>query len=85
METLKSQTAPGVPNEVNKGNFSADHTDEGALGTVVCFAYSIPYTYSDLLWDLEQSKEFLLAHESDILNSKKKASSPLKNNLQQKS
>ena len=41
---------------------------EGALGNVLCFAYALPYTYSDLMTDLENSKKFLLANGGMIVN-----------------
>lgn len=41
---------------------------EGALGNVLCFAYALPYTYSDLMTDLENSKKFLLSNGGMIVN-----------------
>ena len=41
---------------------------EGAPGTVLCFAYALPYTYSDLISDLENSKKFLLSNGGTIVN-----------------
>ena len=41
---------------------------QGALGNVLCFAYALPYTYSDLISDLENSKKFLLANGGMIVN-----------------
>lgn len=37
-------------------------------GTVMCFAYALPYTYSDLITDLEFSKKFLLKNGGFIVN-----------------
>ena len=53
---------------------SADENEEvgpndlGAPGTVFCFAYSLPYTFSDLISDLENSKKFLLSHGGIVVN-----------------
>lgn len=33
----------------------------------MCFAYALPYTYSDLISDLENSKRFLLASNGGIV------------------
>ena len=56
----------------------SDHTeeevgpnDQGAPGTVFCFAYALPYTYSDLMNDLEWSKKFLLAHGGALVSNLK--------------
>ena len=43
-------------------------TEHGAPGTVFCFAYALPLTYSDLLSDLENAKRFLLANGGHILS-----------------
>ena len=34
--------------------------DQETPGTVMCFAYALPYTYSDLISDLADCKKFLL-------------------------
>ena len=46
--------------------------DEGVPGTVFCFAYALPYTYSDLMSDLENSKKFLIKNGGIIRNEKQK-------------
>jgi len=49
-----------------KVNFDYSHQghEEGIfedfLGTVICFAYGLPYTYSDMLSDFEMAKKFLI-------------------------
>lgn len=42
--------------------------DQGQPGKVFCFAYALPYTYSDLISDLENSKKFLLKNGGVIVN-----------------
>ena len=42
--------------------------EHGAPGTVFCFAYALPLTYSDLLSDLENAKKFLLANGGYIVS-----------------
>ena len=42
--------------------------DQEAPGTVMCFAYALPYTYSDLITDLEFCKKFLLKSGGMIVN-----------------
>lgn len=66
---LKSQGSewPGVQKELN-GIFEVGPNDQGAPGTVMCFAYALPYTYSDLLNDIENCKNFLLSHGGVIVN-----------------
>ena len=43
-------------------------TEHGAPGTVFCFAYALPLTYSDLLSDLENARKFLLASGGSIIS-----------------
>lgn len=40
--------------------------DQCAPGTVFCFAYALPYTYTDLLSDLQNCKKFLLKNSGII-------------------
>ena len=53
---------------VNGGYSEVGPNDEGAPGTVFCFAYAIPYTYSDLVSDLTNCKKFLLKNGGIIVN-----------------
>ena len=39
---------------------------EEANGTVMCFAYSFPYVYSDLLADLKATEKFLILEGGNI-------------------
>ena len=56
-----------------KVNFDYLHNnvEEGTfpdfLGTVICFAYGLPYTYSDLLSDFQASKKFLISNGGSFL------------------
>ena len=43
-------------------------TEHGAPGTVFCFAYALPLTYSDLLSDLENAKKFLLSNGGYVVS-----------------
>ena len=64
-------TFPGVemisPDEVKEPSSA----DQSAPGTVFCFAYGLPLTYTDLLGDLENAKKFLLANGGYILSQSK--------------
>lgn len=42
--------------------------DVGVPGTVMCFAYALPFTYTDLRADLENCKKFLLSNEGKVVN-----------------
>ena len=73
IQMLKTQNPqwPGIPKEEetpNTGVFEVGPNDPGAPGCVMCFAYALPYTYCDLLSDLEMSKKFLLAHGGNLVN-----------------
>jgi hypothetical protein len=54
-------------------NFDYSHQgqEEGVfedfLGTVICFAYGLPYTYSDLLSDFENAKKFLINNGGNFI------------------
>ena len=48
--------------------------DLDSPGTVMCFAYAIPYTYSDLMTDLAYSKKFLLKNGGIIVNQQQEQS-----------
>ena len=65
------------PVEILKPDQSKESADgpkeieQGAPGTVFCFAYGLPLTYTDLLGDLENAKKFLLANGGYILSQSK--------------
>lgn len=71
---LKTQSPqwPGIPKDEDNTNtdevFEVGPNDPGAPGSVMCFAYALPYTYNELLSDLEMSKKFLLAHGGSLVN-----------------
>lgn len=69
---------PGMSNKnCNNIDFEVGPIDQRAQGTVLCFAYAQPYTYCDLLSDLEQSKRFLLAHGGTLVNHQKSQLKPI--------
>ena len=68
MLSKQTQRWPGVPNESRNSDYEVGPNDQGAPGTVFCFAYAMPYSYSELLHDLEQSKKFLLSHGGNLVN-----------------
>ena len=48
-------------NNVEEGTF------DDFLGTVICFGYGLPYTYSDLLSDFQNAKKFLVMNGGSFL------------------
>jgi hypothetical protein len=38
-----------------------EQEDDNNCGSVFCFAYALPYTYGELLHDLEQTKNHLIS------------------------
>lgn len=65
-------TFPGVrvikPDPDSSAAAKGSLTEHGAPGTVFCFAYALPLTYSDLLSDLENAKKFLLANGGTVVS-----------------
>lgn len=61
----------GADDSVTEAEVGPD--GKGESGNVFCFAYALPYTYSDLLTDLENSKKFLLSNGGIIVNELKSA------------
>ena len=79
---LKSTSVkwPGQPfSESLSGeeDFEVGPNDQGDYGTVFCFAYALPYTYTDLMSDLENSKQFLLSLGGTVVN-QQQARSPVR-------
>lgn len=73
----EGQESPGRTDE--RSQFYNEFSEPGQLkvsdsaekeyeGSVFCFAYSLPYTYSDLLADLNLAKKFLLNNGGVLKN-----------------
>ena len=77
-----SSAWPGLDNETdnisNNDTTEVGPNDQGAPGTVFCFAYALPYTYSDLMSDLENSKRFLLKNGGIVVNQKQEKAAATK-------
>jgi len=60
--------------ESTSGFAEVGPNDQEAPGTVLCFAYALPYTYTDLMSDLLFSQKFLLKNGGKIVNQQNQTS-----------
>ena len=73
LNKARGLNSTGAATEGGDASSSYHYTEVGPNdleenGTVMCFAYALPYTYSDLITDLEFSKKFLLKNGGIIVN-----------------
>ena len=70
-----NNSSSGAEDTISANGYSeVGPNDQDAPGTVMCFAYALPYTYSDLVTDLEYSKKFLLKNGGIIVNQQQEQS-----------
>ncbi len=69
LKTNNDAKWPGIaPDETANSFHEVGPNDLGSPGNVLSFVYSLPYCYSDLISDLNNSKKFLLQNGGIVVN-----------------